>query len=373
VAQWWTGEQQTLAQFGCSGCTARLGSPTPPVKKRMISIGCSAQQQPPPQGVAVLAWSVDDFESGDDSDDGTDQAADAGDQDDEDDALSITEEPADAAPASAANAPAKPADASDSMAASVTPIPMSPRGSSRSVMTLPRHIPPAPRFYPYPPMIEDAATSGPAAATEAAPSTLRPVPDEELFEKYFQYVTRWTTYLVQGGTLEAAKNVDSPDPFPAKMSGEGRNAVTAAAYDYLHTWQDWSRKTQPPATGAPTATMSSIPQQPRDSPGIPGADADRNRQRWDERMEERDALVKAKLEKIKGQIGSTGYRSLDAYVLGIYHARPGRWVQEPMPEKTVVLRYLRYVGALDRSAEDGAQADWAKSRRHAWMSRKPRG
>jgi hypothetical protein len=362
LAQWWTGTQQFLAQFGCSGCTARLGSPTPPVKKRMISVGCSVQQQPPPQGVAVLAWSVDDFEEDDSADDGTDQAADAGDQDGEDDVLSMTEEPADAASTNAAaNTPAKSGAASGSMLTSIAPIPPSPSAASHPVTTPPRRIPLVPRFYPYPAMTEDATTKEPVAATEAARGSFRPVPDEELFEKYFQYVTRWTSYLSQGGTLEAAKNADSPDPFSAKMSGEERNAVTAAAYDYLHAWQEWNRKTQPPPTGDPTAAMSTIAQLPWDRPAFPGVGAERNRQRGDERLEERDALVKAELDKIRGQVVSTGYRSFDAYVHGIYHARPGRWLREPLPEKIMVLYYLRYVGAIDRSAEDDAQRDWAKS------------
>jgi hypothetical protein len=362
LAQWWTGTEQFLAQFGCTGCTARLGSPTPPVKRRMISIGCSAQQQPPPQGVAVLAWSVDDFEDDDSADDGSDQAADAGDQDGDDDQLSMTEEPADAASTSAAaDAPAKSGAASGSMEASVAPIP-APPSASHSVTTPPRRIPTVPRFYPYPAINEDAAAPGQTAATEkAAPGSFRPVPDEELYEKYFQYVTRWTTYLSQGGTLEAAKNADSPDPFPAKMSGEERNAVTAAAYDYLHAWQEWNRKTRPPATNDPTAAVSTITSVPWDSPAFLGAGAERNRHRGDERLEERDALVKAELDKIKGQTGSTGYRSLGAYVHSIYHARPGRWVREPLPEKMMILYYLRYVAAMDRSAEDSGQGDLAKS------------
>jgi len=361
LAQWWNGTQELLAQFGCSGCTARLGSPTPPVKKRMISIGCSGPQQPPPQGVAVLAWSVEDFEDDDSADGGTDQTADAGDQDGDDDALSMTEEPADAAATGAANAPAKPNEASDSMAASVAPGPPSAGGAMRSATTPPRRIMPAPRFYPYPAMIEDEGTKGSAPGTEAARESFRPVPDEELFERYFQYVTRWTTYLAQGGTLEAAKNADSPDPFREKMSGEGRNAVTAAAYDYVHTWQEWNRKTRPAPTGDPSAATSTVAHAPWDPPAFPGADAERNRQKADERMEERDAMVKAELDKIRGQIGSTSYRSFDAYVHGIYHARPGRWVREPLPEKTMVLYYLRHVGAMDRSAEDASQDDWTKS------------
>jgi len=365
LAQWWTGTQQSLAQFGCSGCTARLGSPTPPVKKRMISIGCSAPQQPPPQGVAVLAWSVDDFEDDDSADasadSGADQAADAGDQDGDDDALSMTEEPSDAPATSAANAPAKPSEAADSAGTSIAPIPPSPSGASRSVTTTRRRIAPAPRFYPYPPMAEDEIAKEPTGATRASQGSFRPVPDEELFERYFQYVTRWTTYLSQGGTLEAAKNVDSPDPFPAKMSGEGRNAVTVAAYDYLHAWHEWNRKTQPAATGDPTAATSTIAHLPWDPPALPGADAERNRQKADERLEARDALVKAEMDKIRGQIGLASYRSFDAYVHGIYHARPGRWVREPLPKRIMVVYYLRYVGAMDRSAEDEAQGDWAKS------------
>ena len=372
LTQWWTATEQFMAKFGCSGCTAKMDSPTPPVKKRMISIGCNGQPTPAPQGVMALAWSVDDSETeDDDSGDGADQVADDGgaDQDSGDDELSMTEEAADlAAPAVASTTPpGGSGPAISSVSSSTIPAPAS-RSVPTSVTVTSRHTPMAPRLFSF-----SAIGLAPGwGRTGPGKAAVRPVPDEQLYDRYFQYVTQWTRYLSEGGTPEAAKDPRSPDPFPEKLGFEGRNAVTATAYDYIGARREGMTKLQPaemngPAgvptsvgTNNPTGAQRAVVHFPWEPPPLPDSEAQKIRQAADERLEERDAVVKSDLEKLKARMGQRAYRQLDAYVHEICHAIEGRWVRQPLPENTMLLYYLRYIAAMDRSAENSAPGDWAE-------------
>jgi hypothetical protein len=378
LTQWWSATERYLSGFGCRECSARMASPSPPVRQRTISVGCNRDTNGGTQagsaGVALSVEMTDDSDAANDSaDDGTDQTAaneaapgDATTQDSDNDELSMTAEPAE--PTAALAAPETTALPAPPLVQPVPPVQPAPlRSPEVAANHSPREVP---RFVtrrpvPTPPELFAFGFGGsiPGRATlqgvrGAGQATPRPVTDDQLYSEYFRYLIAWDKYLSAGGTpVAAAKGGMSPDPFPVETNEKTRKIVTLAAYDCGRALQRSMMELQPESTTrvqAPAAAAVA----PRFFPylvlGPPSPQALRIERSEDARAK----VVTSRLEDLRLQLGTTSFLGLDRYVHGLYHVGPGR--REPMPESARFERYLRYIASLDEFAsndgEDGKAA-----------------
>ena len=373
LRQWWSATERYLSGFGCRECSARMASPSPPVRQRTISVGCkdgtNGGMQEGSAGVALSVEMTDDSDADNDSaDEGTDQTAvneaDPGDttQDSDEDKLSMTDEPAE--PTAALAAPETGTLPAPPLVHPVPPVQPAPlRSPQVAANHSPREVPTfaTTRPVPIPPQLSAFGFGGsiPGGATlqgvrGAGQETPRPVTDDQLYPEYFRYLIAWDKYLSAGGTpVAAAKRGMSPDPFPVETNERTRKIVTLAAYDCGRALQRSMMELQPELTTrvqAPAAAAVA----PRFLPylvlGPPSPQALRIERSEDARAK----IVTSRLEDLRLQLGTTSFLELDSYVHGLYHVGPGR--REPVPESARFERYLRYIASLDEfSSNDGKE------------------
>jgi len=337
LTRWWGATEQFLTGFGCNDCTDRLASPTPPVAKRLVSVGCNGGQTQPMQSSGDVALAIGIAEDTEPDDNAAEQPAandsDSGgvaDQGGNDNNQSMSEEPGDAS--ARGNTPT-----AQMQGASDTVEPSSPR---RCHLQAPRPFGIAGIG------IEPAQRAG--LRPESTQHGLRPATDEQLYSRYFRYVAGWDDCLSRGISPDSLAE-QYPDPYPAGMNENQRTIVTVVAGDWVQSWQE-SMKASGPTTVAvlgPPDTWARF------------QELKERRQRFSDLTDERAKVIESRLQSLRLSLGKASFRAFDDYVHGLYQTVPGRLVRQPLSEGATLARYLGYIASMDKFAAtsgDDAQA-----------------
>jgi hypothetical protein len=198
--------------------------------------------------------------------------------------------------------------------------------------------------------------STPAEPPRCLPTTLGPFPfggvarpetDEYLYPRYFRYLKEWDKCLAHG-KWPASKVEQFPSPYPAGMNDAQRKIVTTEAYDWDVAPREATVKMVAPGSEIEArirVVNTWVQMQQR---------MQQRRQDADER-DEKAKLVASRLEKLRLRMGKTSFVLLEQHVHQLFHAIPGRLVQQQLPEAAMFARYLGTIAMMDRFAANGGE------------------
>ena len=175
---------------------------------------------------------------------------------------------------------------------------------------------------------------------------VRPATDQYLYPRYFRYLKQWDRCIAHGEWPASKTEQQFPEPYPSGLNLAQRKVVTREAYE-------WDL--------APIEhTLTLVPPGSQTEPGLfrittwtQMRQMDQQRKRDAEERDEQAKLVESRLEKLRSRLGEDSFELLSDHVHRLFHATPGRLVQQRLPEFAMFARYLGRVAMMDRFAANG--------------------